>query len=114
MGSELKPSTPKMNKGVSMMLKNLLGIEPEELFAHFAETIQMMKDFCAHFDRRMVEVAKQTSELSDKIAALEKALQEHAIKTQPSEEPSANGHDKSADHPDATDNADIGRSDQIA
>lgn len=110
MGTELRDTTPKMSKGVAMMLKSVLGIEPEVLFAHFSDTIQMMKDFCAHFDRRMVEVAKQTADLSDRIAALEKALEKHAIISQKELSHAANGHDNT----NQPDNADAGRSDQIA
>lgn len=60
---------PKM----AALLKSWLGIDAEELSKSFLDATTMFKNFCIHFDGRMVALAREVRELRDEIVKLTQA-----------------------------------------
>lgn len=70
---------PKIPKGIAMMIRQLLGVDPEMLFSQFQEATKTMMDFCRHFDGRMVALTNEVTELKGLIADLRLRLENPAI-----------------------------------
>lgn len=66
--------TPKMPKGVAMMLKSVLGIDPAQLMGQFTEAFNVIKGFCQHADQRIGVLAKQVENLTGEIKTMREQL----------------------------------------
>lgn len=81
--------TVKMPKGVALMVRSIIGIDPEKLFAEFQNAAKTMVDFCKHFDKRMVNLTEEVRILQAQIEQL-KQLQHLENKH---DRNTTNGHD---------------------
>lgn len=52
---------------MEMMLKNLLGIDPNELKEQFAKGMQTLGETLHHFDARLVAIESQLKELNKQL-----------------------------------------------
>lgn len=62
-------------KPVQSMIAKFLGVDPSALLAQIATAIQMMQNFCVHFDHRMVAVAEQLKAQKEEIEKLRELLE---------------------------------------
>lgn len=72
----LEPNAaPKMPRGVALMLKNILGIDPVTVMKQFDDTFKLMVGFCKHADGRMSAMAQELRATREEVAALRAMLE---------------------------------------
>lgn len=75
---------PKMPRGVALMVKSILGLDPAAIMKQFDEAFKLMVGFCKHADARMGAMATELRALKEEVAALRVTVQQQP----PSEEKS--------------------------
>jgi hypothetical protein len=61
--------------GMGMMLKSMLGVDPQEIAAFMSEGKQMLVDTLAHFDAKLTAQTLVIEELRCEVAALRKVAE---------------------------------------
>ena len=85
----IEPDLPKIPRGIALMIRNILGIDPEMLFAQFQLATKTMMDFCRHFDGRMSmltqEVGSMDKHIQERFTRQEAMISELLLRLTPSE-----------------------------
>jgi hypothetical protein len=70
----------KLPRGVALMIRNILGIDPQELGKQIDQTFRDMTGFLHHADRRMSHVIEELRALKAEVAALRAERQQQPEK----------------------------------
>lgn len=61
---------PHLPKGVVFLLRNIIGVNPEDILPQMKAAFDQFTGFCTHFDKRMVSVSEQLEALRKEVASL--------------------------------------------
>jgi hypothetical protein len=61
-------------RGVSVMLRSILGIDPVEVSRQFNDAFKLLSGFCRHADARLVQIAKDLQALQANLEKLNNLL----------------------------------------